>query len=185
MSEVLHSAGLAAAGPVRDPPPAWPLALLVLISACAVKMPPKPPPPGSPSVQRLMAGPFAVATREVTFVDPEPPGADAPRTLVTTLWFPRDAQGSHPLVVYSHGLESNRFRVGQDAQRPSDDVVESGVRSGTPTGGDHGRGRRVLRQCLRAGGVGARGYRGVSPPRSRTRLPGSPGGRQPGRNFDP
>jgi dienelactone hydrolase len=94
---------------VRDPSPAWPLALLVLISACAVMMPAKPPPPGSPSAQRLLAGPFAVATRDVTFVDPAPPGVDAPRTLVTTVWFPRDAQGSHPLVVYSHGFEANRF----------------------------------------------------------------------------
>ena len=87
----------------------WPLALLVLASACTVLVPPKPPPADSPSALRLALGPFDVGTRDVSFVDEHPPGLDAPRTLVTTVWFPRDAPGSHALVVYSHGFEGNRF----------------------------------------------------------------------------
>jgi len=56
-------------------------------------------------------GPFAVASRDYTFVDPSRPNPTdrAPRTLVTTVWFPADAPGPHPLVLYSHGFLGNRF----------------------------------------------------------------------------
>jgi predicted dienelactone hydrolase len=87
------------------------LALLVFIPACALIGPPVPPPTGSPSADRFAPGPFAVASRDYTFVDSSRPSpADhAPRRLVTTVWFPVDAPGSHPLVLYSHGFLGNRF----------------------------------------------------------------------------
>ena len=58
-----------------------------------------------------MPGPFAVAARDYIFVDPSRPSPSdrAPRTLVTTVWFPIDAPGPHPLVLYSHGFLGNRF----------------------------------------------------------------------------
>jgi len=87
------------------------LALLVFIPACALIAPPAPPPTGSPSADRFAPGPFAVASRDYTFVDSSRPSpADrAPRMLVTTVWFPVDAPGPHPLVLYSHGFLGNRF----------------------------------------------------------------------------
>ena len=87
------------------------LALLVFVSACALIAPPAPPPAGSPSAGRFVPGPFAVASRDYTFVDPSRPNPTdrAPRTLVTTVWFPADAPGPHPLVLYSHGFLGNRF----------------------------------------------------------------------------
>ncbi len=69
----------------------------------------------STSTQRLRAGPHAVASDERTFVDtsrPTPAHGDfagaASRTLETTLWYPEDAAGAHPLLVYSHGFMSMR-----------------------------------------------------------------------------
>jgi dienelactone hydrolase len=89
------------------------LALLVLGSACTVLVPPAPPPPGSPSARLLTTEPYEVGSREYTFVRGSRAtlgheGEGPPRTLVTTVWFPRAAEGPHPLVVYSHGFLSNR-----------------------------------------------------------------------------
>jgi predicted dienelactone hydrolase len=89
----------------------WWLALLVFAPACALIAPPAPPPLGSPSAERFEPGPFAVGSRDYTFVDPSRPGqaARTPRTLVTKVWFPVDAPGPRPLVLYSHGFLGNRF----------------------------------------------------------------------------
>jgi hypothetical protein len=86
--------------------PSW-LVFLLFLSACAVIQP--RPPHTVPFAQ----GPFRVAERDDVFVDPRRPvvragGAPAPRRLLTRLWFPRDAGGTHPLVVYSHGFMSTR-----------------------------------------------------------------------------
>ncbi len=84
------------------------------------------------STQVLQAGPFAVGSTTMTFVDttrPTMPNRTFPgapsRTLVTEIWYPTDAQPSatseirdaplahggapYPLVIYSHGFMSNRF----------------------------------------------------------------------------
>lgn len=94
------------------------LALLLLLSGCATfreSLAPSGPPAGSESARRLARGPHDVGSREFTFVD-ETRGTPAhgdfegvsSRTLVTTLWFPKAADGLHPLVVYSHGFMSRR-----------------------------------------------------------------------------
>lgn len=76
--------------------------LLALCSGCAVtaSLPPRAAP--------FAGGPYGVAHRDHTFVNPWPVVGDAPRRLRTRIWFPRDAAGPHPLVVYSHGYFSTR-----------------------------------------------------------------------------
>jgi predicted dienelactone hydrolase len=88
------------------PPPSW-LGVVVLLSACA-GIEPRPP-----RAIPFAHGPFRVAHRDYVIVDPGRPvaragGAPAPRRLVTRVWFPRDDDGTHPLVVYSHGFFSTR-----------------------------------------------------------------------------
>jgi len=69
----------------------------------------------SASAERLRPGPHAVESVDRTLVDlsrPTPAHGDfsgtSSRTLETTLWFPEDAGGAHPLLVYSHGFMSMR-----------------------------------------------------------------------------
>ncbi len=76
---------------------------------------PSPLPPGSESEARLAMGPYAVNQVEETWVDSRRSTdangdyAGAPdRTFSVALWSPVDAQGTHPLLVYSHGFMSNR-----------------------------------------------------------------------------
>ena len=105
----MHRAVLSPLGDVR-----WWAGSLVLICGCAAIAPPEPP-RGSPSAERRAAGRFEVGRRDYTFVDTsrpndarDGPNAEKRRTLVTTVWFPRDAPGSHPLVLYSHGYLATR-----------------------------------------------------------------------------
>lgn len=85
----------------------WPvLLMLVFVSACSLTRRPPLPPAGSPSADRLLRGPFPVASRDYVFVDAS---RATPRQLVTTVWFPTAAPGPHPLVLYSHGFLGNRF----------------------------------------------------------------------------
>ncbi len=70
---------------------------------------------GSSSAVWLVPGPYEVEEADMVFVDntrptianSEYPGAPN-RTFNTTLWYPVSAQGSHPLVIYSHGFSSSR-----------------------------------------------------------------------------
>jgi predicted dienelactone hydrolase len=92
------------------------LALLVagLLSAYGLTRPTGPA-ELSTSAERLRPGPHAVGSVDRTLVDgsrPTPAHGDfsgaSSRTLETTLWFPLDAGGAHPLLVYSHGFMSMR-----------------------------------------------------------------------------
>ena len=85
---------------------------------------PAPPPPGSPSAERLAPGPFETAEREYVFVDRSRPTAanrdwpgDSERSLDATLWYPADDTGPHPLVIYSHGFMSTREEGSDLAER--------------------------------------------------------------------
>ena len=67
------------------------------------------------SAERLAAGPHDVHLSEEVWVDESRPTkangdyeGDAERTLPVAVWSPVDAQGPHPLLVYSHGFMSNR-----------------------------------------------------------------------------
>ena len=87
------------------------LALVAALFATA----PRPLPPDTESGRRLAAGPFAVDSMELEWVDTARPTAKngdyagAPeRRLPVALWYPVSAPGRHPLLVYSHGFMSNR-----------------------------------------------------------------------------
>jgi predicted dienelactone hydrolase len=109
------------------------LAVFALIAASLfaawVFTAPAGPPPLSASADRLRPGPHAVGKADRTLVDdsrPTPAHGDfsgaASRTLETTLWFPEDADGAHPLVVYSHGFMSMR----SEAERYAEDLASHG-----------------------------------------------------------
>jgi dienelactone hydrolase len=72
-------------------------------------------PEGSESAARLAPGPHAVGEVELEWVDhsrPTDENGDYPgspeRVFPVALWFPKDAEGQHPLLIYSHGLMSSR-----------------------------------------------------------------------------
>ncbi len=79
---------------------------------------PAQPAADSPSAAWLQSGPYAVGSREFSFVDTSRPtnaNRDAPakpeRTFLTTIWYPESAEtdiSDHPLIVHSHGILSNR-----------------------------------------------------------------------------
>jgi len=88
------------------------LALIAALVATAAR----PLPGDTESGRRLAAGPFAVASVELEWVDRSRPTAQngdyagAPeRHLPVALWYPVAAPGRHPLLVYSHGFMSNRY----------------------------------------------------------------------------
>jgi predicted dienelactone hydrolase len=98
------------------------LGLLLSLQGCATVwagLGPQGPAPESLSAARLAAGPYDVATRNLTFVD-ETRATNAngrftgapSRTFATTLWYPKNAAGPLPLVVYSHGFMSYRSEAG-------------------------------------------------------------------------
>ena len=70
---------------------------------------------GSESASRLERGPNSVGYAEFDWVDRSrrtPKNGDYPgsaeRQFRVSLWFPKEALGEHPLVVFSHGLMSSR-----------------------------------------------------------------------------
>ena len=90
-------------------------ALAMAFTAVYISSNPEPPPADSSSAAWLRAGPFSVGQTELVFIDvtratSENNGiAAAPdRILPTTLWYPQDAEGSHPLIIHSHGFVSSR-----------------------------------------------------------------------------
>ncbi|MBM4383682.1 MAG: hypothetical protein FJ091_09975 [Deltaproteobacteria bacterium] len=111
--------------------------LLALITLLAVgvyvywaKRAPAQPSSVSASAARLAPGPYEVATSDRTLVDdtrPTPAHGDFPgaatRTLETTLYYPLNAPGARPLVVYSHGFMSMRA----EAERYARDLASDGT----------------------------------------------------------
>ncbi len=90
------------------------LLLLVSLLTYALTMP-EPLADGAPSEAWLSPGPFSVAMTDRVFVDEARETAangDAPslpnRTFPTSIWYPVDSMGSHPLIVHSHGFVSER-----------------------------------------------------------------------------
>ncbi len=73
------------------------------------------PPPDTASYARLQPGPFEMASVDFSFVDEsrttmpnnEYPGASS-RTLGVTVWYPENAEGARPLLIYSHGFTGHR-----------------------------------------------------------------------------
>lgn len=95
------------------------VALVLLVLAAAgvawLRTAPEALPDDSESALRLMPGPYTVGEAEFTWVDdsrPTPPNGNYPgapeRSLPTTMWYPKDADGKHPFVVYCHGFVSAR-----------------------------------------------------------------------------
>jgi len=91
------------------------LGVAALLALAFLRAAPEPPGEESESATRLTPGPLAVGHADHTFVDPSrptPENGDFPgaseRTLEGTLWYPLDAPGPHPFVVYSHGFMSMR-----------------------------------------------------------------------------
>lgn len=91
------------------------LLLLCMGLAIYVATNPQRPDSESPSAAWLEPGPYTVAEKDFVFVDESRP-TDAnrgvpgkpQRTLPTTLWYPENLDGPHPLIVHSHGILSNR-----------------------------------------------------------------------------
>lgn len=72
-------------------------------------------PEGSESAARYVPGPHTVGLAELVWVDGSRPTAEngenarlSERTFAVALWYPEEAPGPHPLVVYSHGFMSSR-----------------------------------------------------------------------------
>ena len=91
------------------------LALALLLGAAFLARAPEPPAAGSDSARRLEPGPLPIGSAELRFVDrsrPTDANGDFPgapeRTFEATLWYPADAPGPQPLLVYSHGFMSMR-----------------------------------------------------------------------------
>ena len=76
----------------------------------------KQPASNSNSAQWLQSGPYAVGISDFVFVDESRPTdenrgvpAKPERTLTTTIWYPDNLDGPHPLIVHSHGILSSRL----------------------------------------------------------------------------
>jgi len=76
---------------------------------------PQSPPENSASAHWLLPGRYHVGETTATFVDASRPTkangsfkGNATRQFDTVLWYPTNADGAHPLIVYSHGFMSNR-----------------------------------------------------------------------------
>ena len=89
------------------------LALVVYIATGA-----QPPEPDSSSASWLQRGPYDVGQADFIFVDASRPTSEnrgvagkPERTFPTTIWYPQDADGAHPLIVHSHGILSNRAEM--------------------------------------------------------------------------
>ena len=87
------------------------LAALAASSGCAYRFGPVAPPDGSASERRLV-GEYEVATLDDRFESATllgSSGEEGVRSLRTRIWYPADAAGPRPLVVFVHGFLSNRL----------------------------------------------------------------------------
>lgn len=89
--------------------------MLVLVVINAYTYQGEPLPEGSESAERLAMGPFESQKILETFVDYTRPTQENrghpaidSRTLKTNIWFPANSQSNHPLIIYSHGISSNK-----------------------------------------------------------------------------
>ena len=76
---------------------------------------PQQPPQDSPSAKWLAVGPYEPQQAEMLFIDSSRATnangafAGAPqRSLPSAIWYPKNASGQYPLIVYSHGFTSSR-----------------------------------------------------------------------------
>ena len=76
---------------------------------------PQQPPQDSPSAKWLAVGPYEPQQAEMLFIDSSRATnangafAGAPqRSLPSAIWYPKNASGPYPLIVYSHGFTSSR-----------------------------------------------------------------------------
>lgn len=75
----------------------------------------EPLPKGSESLARLADGPYKATREVITFIDSSRPtqenkrykGADS-RTLESNIWYPENSKKQHPLIIFSHGIGSNK-----------------------------------------------------------------------------
>lgn len=89
--------------------------LFVGLSVAYVATSPQQPEADSSSAKWLVPGAFSVAQQDFVFVDTQRAtnankdyAGTSSRTLKTTIWYPEEDSGPHPLVVYSHGFLSSR-----------------------------------------------------------------------------
>jgi dienelactone hydrolase len=99
------------------------VAVALVVIGLYVATAPKGPEPGSASADRLRPGRYAVGRVDLSLSDTKRPthangsfAGAASRALPATLWFPKDADGPHPLVVYSHGFMSTRNEAERNAE---------------------------------------------------------------------
>ena len=92
------------------------LGMLVLVIYLATG--PQLPAVTSASANWLGPGPLPVGQNEFIFVDETRPTDDnrgnpgSPnRTFPTTVWYPENTGGSHPLIIHSHGIMSSRTEM--------------------------------------------------------------------------
>ena len=93
------------------------LLALILVAGLGTYLATSPERPAADSLAAhwLQSGMYEVVSQEWQVVDEnrstaannEYPGADQ-RVLDNLVWYPADAQGARPLVIYSHGFMSNR-----------------------------------------------------------------------------
>jgi len=94
------------------------LVLVVIGLATYLLTAPELLPAESNSAAWLNPGPHAVAEAELVFIDSSrstnenngEPGSPT-RVFPTTVWYPRDTDGSHPLILHSHGFVSSRTEL--------------------------------------------------------------------------
>ena len=89
------------------------LVVVVLVSVQVTT--PQQPKDDSLSAKWLAAGPYEPGKAEIVFVDDSRPtdangdfGGSSERSLPSAIWYPKDADGPYPLIVYSHGFTSSR-----------------------------------------------------------------------------
>ncbi|MDP6095670.1 MAG: hypothetical protein QGG67_06730 [Gammaproteobacteria bacterium] len=93
--------------------------LLMLVAIVGyVATGPMQPAAGSSSAEWLESGAYSVGQADYIFVDASRPTDEnrgvpgkPDRTFPTTLWYPENAEGLHPLIIHSHGILSNRAEM--------------------------------------------------------------------------